>query len=459
MTKSLAILVTFFVAVPLGAAQDAFQYEKEIEALVQPYLDHEKFFALSIGVVLEGKTWTANYGRMSETDNRQPTADTIYELGSISKVFTSLLLADAASNGNLTLDQPIGTLMPEMNDSNPDVGKSITLKQLAIHTSGLPRMPTNINPADPNNPFAGYDRELLVEFMKTVKPQHRAGKKYEYSNLGGGLLGELVAHHANTGYDQLLREKILEPLKMNDTFVRIPETHRQRMAPPHNAALLPDHNWGFGVLDGAYAVRSTTHDMIRFIQAQIDSPDDAIGNAIDLAWQQQLSATLFGRRAMGLGWVIAGDGLTRWHNGQTGGYQTMMLINRKSKAGVILLCNTASSGVDPLAEGIFQTIVGMKVKPVTFTPTVNVDPEYVQRLVGNYQLAPGVIISVFSNRDKLMAQLTGQGAMRVYPKSESVWNYRDVKAQLRFDVPETGKSTGVSLHQNGRILPAPRIKD
>ena len=162
---------------------------------------------------------------------------------------------------------------------------------------------------------------------------------------------------------------------------------------------------------------------------------------------------------MGLGWHIARDGQTRWHNGQTGGYHSMMLISRELNAGVVLLCNTAEMELDGLAESIFQTIVGMKPKPRDFEDTVKVDVETVNRLVGKYQLAPAAVLEVVAKGDRMMVKLTGQTFLAVIPESETVWNYQAVKAQLRFDLPEKGPCTQVTLHQNGRKMPAPRIKD
>jgi len=156
--------------------------------------------------------------------------------------------------------------------------------------------------------------------------------------------------------------------------------------------------------------------------------------------------------------MIAGDGSTRWHNGQTGGYHSIIFVNRDLDAGLILLSNTATTELDALGQQIFQSIVGMNVKPRKFDKEVTVDEAVVKRLVGKYQLAPGVVVSITSSGDRLLAQLTGQQALRIYPESDTIWNYRDVKAQLRFDVPEEGAATKVTLYQNGNVIPAPRIK-
>jgi len=457
MIKPVSILALCLLFATSAKSQEQFTYEKKIESLVQPFLENEKFSGVSIGVVLDGASWTLNYGQVSPSNSTKPSGDTIYEIGSISKVFTSVLLADAVNSGRVELDQPIGTLMPQLQESNEYVSEKITLKHLSQHMSGLPSMPSNFAPENPNNPFAGYDHEMLVEYMTSVKLNRVPGLIHVYSNLGAGLLGDLLAAQAKSNYESLLKNRLLKPLEMNDTTITLSNAQTERLAPPHNSALLPEHKWNFDALAGAGAISSTTKDMIRFMQANLEPPGNSVGKAIETAWKQNMPASLFGRPAMGLGWMIDRDGSTRWHNGQTGGYHSMMLINRDAGAGVILLTNTADMEADGLAKSIFETILGKNVKPKQFEKMVKVDPEFVKRLAGKYQLTPEIVIDVVAKNDKLMVQLTAQQSLPVYPENKTVWNFRNVKAQVRFDVPEQGNSTNVSLHQNGRVMQAPRI--
>jgi len=442
---------------PLLGQEDSISQEK-VDELMQPYLENHIFQSASIGIVLKGKTWIRHYGTLSEADPVPAKDDTIYEIGSITKVFTALLLADAVkTRSDFELDQTIGRFIPGLQESNPDVASKVTLKHLSQHMSGLPRMPDNILPTDPNNPFAGYDRKLLHKFLETAKLMNNPGKKNAYSNLGVGLLGDILASDFNMDYQTLVQQRIFDPLKMTESSVSLSESSSRRLAPPHNSALVEDHFWEFDALAGAGSIRSTATDMLRFIQANLKPTDSEIGKAIDLAWEKSLPPSK-DHFAMGLGWMIAGDGSTRWHNGQTGGYHSIIFVNRDLDAGLVLLSNTATTELDALGQQIFQTIVGMKVAPRKFDKEVTVDTAVVKRLVGKYQLAPGVVVSVTSSGDRLMAQLTGQQALRVYPESDTTWNYREVKAQLRFDLPDEDAATKVTLYQNGNVIPAPRIE-
>ena len=445
-------------ATATAVAQVEFKYESKVTALVEPYLKNDKVNAISIGVISNGKTWSGNFGNLGATQSKPPGEKTLYEIGSISKVFTSLLLADAVESGKLKLDNPISTVMKELSEQNPEVGDSITFKQLSHHVSGLPPMPDNVNPRDSTNPFDGYDRRLLTEYMVSARPARKPDAAYEYSNLGVGLLGDLLARQAGVSYEALLKEKVTGPLRMSDTTITLSPEQLSRFAPPHNAALLPDKSWDFDALAGCGAIRSTIDDMLLFAEASLNPPSGPVGKAIELAWKQH-KPRKNGNHAMGLGWMIAGDGSTRWHNGQTGGYQSMILVSRPMKCAVVLLCNTAGSGTDALAEQIIQTLMGMDVQPRTFEKEFKVAPEVAKRLEGKYELAPSVVITVQVSNGRMMAQITGQQFLALIPKSETEWKYQLVDATLKFELPKSGNSPKVTLLQAGRELPSRRLPD
>lgn len=453
-------LIAFFVSMVAvqALAQDDFKYEQKIVALVEPYLTHQKVNAISVGVIANGKTWTKNFGTLDAEGTRSPNEKTLYEIGSISKVFTSLLLAEAVESGRLKLDDPISTVMKELAEKNPTVGNTITFKHLSHHVSGLPVMPDNVTPADSTNPFDGYDRDMLTKYMLSAKPERKLGEGYEYSNLGVGLLGDLLSRQAGVSYETLLKEKLTGPLKMSDTATKLSSEQQARFAPPHNAALLPDKAWDFDALAGCGAIRSNIDDMLLFAEASLNPPDGPFGKAIELAWKEHKPAKQ-GNHAMGLGWMIAQDGSTRWHNGQTGGYQSMMLVSRQTNCAVVLLCNTAGSGTDALAEQIIQTVMGLNVQPKTFEKEFKVDPKVAKRLEGKYELAPGFVITVQVKDGRMMAQLTGQQFLALIPKNETEWKYQLVDATLKFELPESGNSPKVTLFQAGREMPSPRLPD
>ncbi len=362
--KTATLCLFLFLVSPALLAEDPAWLAVDVDALAQPYLDGQIVNALSIGVVAGDQTWTRHYGELSENSKSAPGDATIYEIGSITKVFTGILLADAVLADRVRLDQPIGQLLPELQKQNPTVGESIQLWHLSTHVSGLPRLPGNMSPADPGNPYADYDRQRMFEFMVKVQPKRKPGEQFEYSNLAVGLLGQLLALQAELSYEDLLRQKILTPLEMNDSGVTLND-QQGRLAPPHDADRVADKNWDLNSFAGAGGIRSTTSDMLKFIKAQLHPPQDQLGQAIELAWQQHLPSK-GDAFAIGLGWHIAHDGQTRWHNGQTGGYHSILFVDRSIDAGVILLSNTASGQTDALAESIMRSIAGGEIEPQKF---------------------------------------------------------------------------------------------
>ena len=254
------------------------------DRLVQPYLDNDIIVGMTIGVLRDGKQEVFGYGRMSRDDRRVPDGDTIYELGSATKVLTGILLADAVVRGQVKLDQPAGELLPAGVKMPANGDRAITLQDLSTHVSGLPTIPDNMKFGDPNNPYADYREEDLYAFLNKHKLARAPGTKYEYSNLGQGLLGHLLSLRAKSTYEDLVRNRIAVPLKMSSTRITIDKESQSRFAPGHMADGQPAANWDLSVLAGAGGVRTTVNDMLLFAAANLAPPKGKLGEAIEMAW-------------------------------------------------------------------------------------------------------------------------------------------------------------------------------
>ena len=392
------------------------------------------------------------YGRVSEKNPKKPDGNTVYEIGSVSKVFTGLLLADAITQGKVQLDQPAGELLPSGVKMPQHEKLSITLQHLATHVSGLPRLPGNMKMANPNNPYADYTPQQMVAFLSGYRLPRAPGEKSEYSNLGMGLLGHLLALQAEKPYEKLMLDRITKPLGMSSTSITLNKKQQSRLAPPHTADGKLSTNWDLPTLAGAGG-----RDMLLLAKAHLSQPKNELGKAIELAWQVHQKPLAQGDFAMGLAWHIAQDGSTRWHNGQTGGYHSMIYISREFDAAVVLLTNTATGEVDQLAEKIIQSLAGTTVEPRQFEKAINVAPEVMQRYVGKYELAPGLVFTVTTKDKQLFVQLTGQPALQVFARTETEWFLKVVKASVTFNVDRKGKCESVELFQNGVRQTAKRI--
>ncbi|MGH7504287.1 MAG: serine hydrolase domain-containing protein, partial [Longimicrobiales bacterium] len=282
---------------------------------------------------------------------------TLFEIGSITKVFTGILLAEMAERGEVRLDEPVAELLPPGTRVPSRGGRQITLVDLATQSSGLPRLPDNMRPADMTNPYADYTAEQLYDFLASYELTRDIGAEYEYSNLGVGLLGYALALRADTSYEALVRERILAPLGMESTGITLDDDERRRLTPGHNALGQVVQNWDMPVLAGAGALRSTVDDMLTFLAANLDPPESPLGRAIREAHEPRFT-TDNPKLRLGLNWhILDTNGRTLiWHNGGTGGYRSMLVFDPERHTGVIVLSNSNRS-VDEIGLHLLEPAI------------------------------------------------------------------------------------------------------
>jgi len=452
--KHIAVVLSLVLLAHAGSG--AVLPDKDIRAILADRIDVQRQgVGIVVGVIDPSGRRTVAYGSTKKGEGPVD-ADTVFEIGSITKVFTSLLLADAVQRGEVALTDPVSKYLP------PDVkvpergGKKITLVDLATHTSGLPRMPTNFHPKDPGNPYADFSVAQLYEFLSSVELTRDIGSKYEYSNLGGGLLGHALARRAGTDYETLVRTRILEPLGMKSTAITLSKSMKERLAPGHDARLQPVPNWDIPTLAGAGALRSTANDLLTFLAANIGIEKSSLAPS--------MAAMIAARRPTGtpnleiaLGWHIwTRDGHEIiWHNGGTGGYRTWIGFDPKSRTGVVVLSNTSTNaGVDDIGLHLLDPAFPLRRE----RQEVKVDAAVLEKYVGRYQLAPNFILAITRDGDRLYSQATGQPRFEIFGEGARDFFVKDFDAQLTFVVDANGRATGVVLHQNGRNMPANRIE-
>ncbi|HOY20280.1 MAG TPA: serine hydrolase, partial [Haliscomenobacter sp.] len=267
--------------------------------------------------------------------------------GSISKTFTGILLAQAILDGQVKADDPAQKHLPTAVKLPTKDGKQITLGHLSDHTSALARMPSNFNPKDPANPYADYTVEQMYTFINGYTLPRDIGSQYEYSNLAQGLLGHILALKAGTSYEALMLSKIASPLGMKETKITFDDNMKQNLAMgySHGAQV---SNWDIPTLAGAGAIRSSVHDMLIYLQANMGLKKSKLYPAMQLAHQARHDKPGGGTR-VGLGWHISKgtEGDVIWHNGGTGGYRTFTGFVQETGKGVVVLTNS-DKGADDL---------------------------------------------------------------------------------------------------------------
>ncbi|WP_127782439.1 serine hydrolase domain-containing protein [Rhodococcus sp. X156] len=280
-----------------------------------------------------------------------PRADSLFEIGSVTKVFTALLLAEAVTRGELSLDTPVGDLLPEVAVPTRD-GVAITVEHLATHTAGLPNNPMPLRAAiwaawkaRAGDPWKEIDRAALLTALGETELRHTPGTgRIAYSNLGAGVLGHaLVAAAARHDFGELVQSRICEPLGMVDTVLLPNREQAQREADGHRRRRRTTGHWEVAGLPGAGALRSTATDMLTFLHAQLRPDATPLGPAIALTHPERRPGKRLG---IGLGWLrvpISGDHIMLWHNGGTGGFRAVAGFVPAAGVGVVVLANDLRS--------------------------------------------------------------------------------------------------------------------
>ncbi len=291
-------------------------------------------------------------GSITDIEN----SDKIFEIGSISKVFTATLLAQYIQEKKVKAKDCVSKYLPfELEKKN-----KISLLELANHTSGFPRLPGNldIEKVDPNNPYKDYDENDLKNYFQEKYPKENNDKgNYRYSNLGSGTLGYILTRIEDKPYERLLQEKIFSKYNMNHSTARL-DKDNPNIIPGQNPDGKEVPNWTFDVLAGAGGITSTIEDMTRFALAHFDTDDTA------LALTRNKTASAHGSMSIGMGWHILPQksGATwHWHNGGTGGYTSSMVLDTDNKNGIILLSNISAfhpdmGQVDKLCFALMGTL-------------------------------------------------------------------------------------------------------
>jgi serine-type D-Ala-D-Ala carboxypeptidase/endopeptidase len=447
----LVFALMWAVAVP--ATSHGIDVQTKIDPFAHQLLQDRMVVGLVIGIVKGENSRVIAYGETIKGSGIAPDGNTLYEIGSISKVFTCVLLASLIQSDDVKLKDPLQKYLPPSVAVPVYDGKPITLEHLATHTSGLPRMPDNFEPADSLNPYADYSVERMYAFLNGYELKRPPGQ-YEYSNFAMGLLGHVLADHMGTSYEKLLKDRICNPLGMNDTGIALNQEQEKRLAPPYNAALKPVRNWDIPALAGAGALRSSANGMIKFIKENLKKDSTPLSKALRFA--QVKRHTMENGLAMGLGWHFARDGATLWHNGGTGGYHGWLAISPDNGIGVVVLCNTANMRLDEFGEQVTRIALGQKVKPPEPRKIVQVDPTRLKLYTGYFAMTPEFGLTVTVEKGQLMVQATGQDRFPVFAASKTKFFYKVVDAEITFVCNSEGKVNKLILHQNGRDLEALR---
>jgi CubicO group peptidase (beta-lactamase class C family) len=434
------------------------------EILVKRVDQQKQAVGIVVGVIEPDGRRVVAWGNLANGDPRTLDGDTIFEIGSVSKVFTSLVLADMVNRKEVALDDPAAKYLPENVKVPERSGKSITLLDLSTHSSGLPPLPGNFKPKDLRNPYADYSVDDLYQFLSSYMLPRDPGSEFEYSNLGGGLLGHLLAYRAGTDYESLIGTRITRPLSMPDTGITPSSSMKQRLANGHTAMLAPTASWDLPTLAGAGALRSSANDMLTFLEAFLGYKESPLAPAMKAMLEVRRPA---GQGKIGLGWLFlnSADGQEiAWHNGGTGGFRSFVGYDPKERIGVVVLSNASTpGGVDDIGLHLLNPKLPLaNPEPPKQHTEIHIDPKLLDNYTGRYQVTPNLILEVTRDGDRLFTQgfaLVNDQAIalpkfEVFAEGEKNFFARVADNQITFETGPEGRATCLILNRAGRDMPA-----
>jgi CubicO group peptidase (beta-lactamase class C family) len=330
------------------------QTDKKVDTVARTYIQKSNTVGLSIGVFRNGITHIYNYGETTAGNNTLPDANSIYEIGSISKTFTATLLAYYSNEGIVKLTDPISKYLPDSVAANKEL-QNVTLLMLSNHTSGLPRLPDNFeyHSSDPLDPYKDYSKQYLFEYLKTCKLNGKPGETYAYSNLAVGLLGTVLEQVSGKSFEQMVEDIICKPLGMNSTIQHLTPQLKPHFVSVYNEDGKSTSPWNFSALAACGSLKSSLNDLLIYVKANMAKSDTKLSKAFDLTHQITFSKDA----KLGLGWhiIVVNNVEYDFHNGGTYGCSTFMAFNSDKNIAVVVLSNAATS-VDAMATELIKKL-------------------------------------------------------------------------------------------------------
>ncbi len=415
---------------PLGAMEPSAQ-PTSIQDLADAFVDAKSAPGIAIGVLDEsGRIRTYCAGTLEVGGGQPVTENTIFEIGSITKVFTATLAHLLEQQGELSLSDPVGVHLPEEVDVKVVDGNEMTLWHLATHTSGLPRRPSRLNSDQSYYPFR---LDQLYEFLENWKPDRAPGGAYDYSNLGFGLLGLILELNQEASYDELVQRHILSKLKMRSTGCMLEEPIEDRLATPHRGTQPTSTRDWTRPTAGAGGIKSSVKDLMLFAKANLSDSESPLHRSLR-SCQVPRAGAGSPKERIGLGWHVLQESNERiiHHGGSTRGFRSFMAFMPDRGHAVVLLANSTSG-----LKGI-----GLRI----LAPDVFFD-EY----AGSYQKESGQRLLIENRNGELFLKMSGQRRGAVFRLiGEDLYLNNEARATLRFERGAQGRVRRVFLKQKYR---------
>ncbi len=354
MRKSIFLFFTSFLFISNLSAQDRANLQKQIDKIIhydtQIKLSETPGFI--VGVKYQDSVFYFGYGSISKDSEQVPDENTIFEIGGLTKTFTSSLVSILVEEGKMGFEKPLNDYLSDAT-KNEDT-KNITIDQLLTHTSNLPRMPLEfgVKEIEENNPYAHYTKQDLMDFYTEYIPFEPKKKKkrkkknkdnYAYSHLNYALMEVAIENSQNTSFEKLLTDKILGPIKMNDTRIELSENQKQRLALGYTTSGQSTPPWKFQSFQASEGLKSTAKDLIKFAEAHMGETNSRMTKALYATHEGRKTTARNKKVKSARGWHIISPKNYHdiiLHSGNTNGHRSYLAFVKESQTAVVILTNS-----------------------------------------------------------------------------------------------------------------------
>jgi CubicO group peptidase (beta-lactamase class C family) len=444
--------------------------DEEIRQLLVDRIDvQQKSVGMVVGIITPHGRRLITYGRLNQGDTRPLDGNTVFEIGSVTKIFTALLLADMVQHGEVQLDDPVAKHLPSTVHIHVRNGRPVTLVDLATQTSGLPFFPAGI-PLDDRavDAVAKYTPRQLYDFLSTWSPTRDSGSKWEYSNTGFGLLGLALAQRGGVTYESLIHDRIIKPIGLESTALTLSANMKSRLAVGHDAKLRPAPTVNMPAFEAAGSLRSTANDLLSFLACFLGFKESPLVSAMASMLATRRPGPSF-QQALGW-WIVAlkdGDPGFVFHGGQTSGFSSSVGFDPETHVGVVVLSNgTEDDGglAWHLLRPAFPMSTSSAEKARKERKEISLQPELANLYAGQYQVKEGASAGMVLGIERqgaalaLVSPTTPPGGLRLHAENEERFFITEADLLVEFHRNREGQVESLAIQFAGVRTMASKIR-
>jgi CubicO group peptidase (beta-lactamase class C family) len=426
-----------------------------VDRHVQSIIEGDYAPGLVVGIIDSTGSHVYGYGTLRKGADQTPDGNSIFEIGSVTKLFTATVYAQMLADNELPMNEPADAILTKVKVPSDGLNK-ILLIHLACHSASLPLNPSNLTSRQPDNPYFGYTQRQFADFLSKCVLARPPGRRFAYSNVGYALLAQALCEKEAKTYQQLITDRICTPLGMTHTTVSIPPSSDAHLSHAYTVDGDEVAYWDCPPFEGSFGLKSTANDLLAFCSAHLGLTQVPFTDALKSMQSRQIDIDT--QNDMGIGWQIGRRIDAVWQEGQTGGEHAFLACLPKRKAAVVILANSAFPYISTLGVNLTRALAGDNVGVIDLRIARAVPPATLDQYVGEYAVNASQALTVTREADSLYIRANNQPRLRLYADSPQTFFGKSVQCLVEFVAGESGKIDHLVFHQRGHDIPAKKVK-